>query len=407
MRIGVKKSLIILLLANGLSASPGCRAAAPLREARGLWVECEGSQETLSTRAGIDQLIQRASEAGFNTLFVQVYRHDRAWFNSRYADATPYRDIVKREQIDPLAYLIGRAHRAGLRVHAWLNMFRIGKDRKAPILKRFGGDIITRDGRGKSLLSYKPQDLPDGGYWLDPGDEQVSLYLRNIIAEVVRKYPGLDGIHLDFTRYPYNTPHAGSRWANRNDLGYGKESVRRFKKWTGLDPMTMELTRSNCQAWDNWRRLQVNNFVESAGALVRSLEPSLTFSVAVIAWADRAYLSSFQDWRRWLEEGTVDFVAPMNYGTDSRLARYLTWTALAARGSRQVYIGLGEYLLGNKPEVLLQQMADCRKAGADGIVLFSYDSMCKKPHIFNALKKNVFQRQAAVPEMPWKKNSNQ
>jgi len=70
----------------------------------------------------------------------------------------------------------------------------------------------------------------------------------------------------------------------------------------------MELTRSNCQAWDNWRRHQVNTFVEGVYGLVRQLNPSLDFSVAVIAWADRAYLSSFQDWRRWLDEGSVDLL---------------------------------------------------------------------------------------------------
>jgi uncharacterized lipoprotein YddW (UPF0748 family) len=349
----LKKVLIPLILGVCLSVSASCPADST-RETRGLWVECEGSQETLSTKAKIDQLIRRAQSSRFNTLFIQVYRHDRAWYNSRYADTTPYRDIVKREKIDPLAYLIQHARKAGLKVHAWLNMFRIGKGKNAPVLKRFGRDIITRDGKGISLLNYQTSALPDGGYWLDPGDENVTLYLRNIIAEVVRKYPGLDGIHLDYTRYPFNSPYAGSRWAGRNDLGYGKESVRRFKKWTGVDPITMELTRSNCQAWDNWRRHQLNSFVEGAYGLVRRLNPSLDFSVAVIAWADRAYLSSFQDWRRWLDEGSVDFVAPMNYGTDSRMASYLTGTAIAARGDRQVYIGLGQYLLGSRPEVLLQ-----------------------------------------------------
>jgi len=403
----LKKVLILLTFGACLSVSASSPAATPTGETRGLWVECEGSQETLSTKAKIEQLIRRAQSSGFNTLFIQVYRHDRAWYNSRYADTVPYRDIVKREKIDPLAYLIPRAHKAGLKVHAWLNMFRIGKDRNAPVLKRFGRDIITRDGKGVSLLNYQPSALPDGGYWLDPGDENVTLYLRNIIAEVVRKYPGLDGIHLDYTRYPFNSPYAGSHWAGRNDLGYGKESVRRFKKWTGVDPITMELTRSNCQAWDNWRRHQVNTFVEGVYGLVRQLNPSLDFSVAVIAWADRAYLSSFQDWRRWLDEGSVDFVAPMNYGTDSRMARYLTGTALAARGERQVYIGLGQYLLGSKSEVLLQQIADCRNAGADGIILFSYDSICKNPGLFKTLKKSVFQHQAVIPEMEWKKNDGQ
>ncbi len=354
-------------------------------------MECEGTNDTLSSKEKIDRLVDLAATTGFDTLFVQVYRHDRAWYNSRLADTAPYRKIVKKEKIDPLSYLIARAHEKGLKVQAWLNMFRIGKDKQAPVLKRLGKDIITRDGSGRSLLDYAPGDLPDGGYWLDPGDKTARSYLRNIILELLKKYPHLNGIHLDFTRYPHRSAaHAGSFWAKRNDLGYGKASVKRFQEWTGLNPQKMELSRANCQAWDNWRRYQVNSFVESVYSLVRKVKPGIPVSVAVVAWADRAYLTNFQDWRRWLEEGTVDFVAVMNYSTDPRLAGYLTRTAQAARGQRKVYTGLGAYLLAGKPDVLIEQIEDALKAGSAGIVLFSYDSMLKEPSIFSKLKKKFF-----------------
>ena len=346
-------------------------------------------------------MIDRAKKSGFNILFVQVYRHDRAWFNSVIADASPYRRIIGKEKIDPLAYIIKQGHQAGLEVHAWLNMFRIGKDPRAVVLRRLGKEAVTRDGKGHSLLYRK--DLPDGGYWLDPGDSGVCKYLLNVISEVIRKYPGIDGIHLDFLRYPYLSPTGGSFWAGRRDLGYGKESVRRFREWTGLDPLKMEITRSSCQSWDDWRRYQINNFLESARRQINSLNPRIKNSAAVVAWADRAYLSAFQDWRRWLEEGAVDFVVVMNYSPDARLARYLTQGALASQKKRQVYIGLGAYLLMSQPRVLLQQIQDCRRAGAPGVVLFSYDALCRDPKIFDLLHAGVFSRPAAIPKMDWKK----
>ncbi len=373
-------------------------------EARGFWVECEGSNSTLSTRAKIDELVRHARRANVNLLYVQVYRHDRAWFDSRLADASPYREIVAGQKIDPLRYLIEQAGAAGIEVHAWMNMFRIGKDRSAPALRQLGAGAAMRDGSGKSLLDYKPADLPDGGIWLDPGDPQVARYLLGVIRELVEKYPGIRGVHLDYIRYPHKVPEAGSFWAKRADYGYGLESVRRFREWTGLDPLTMELSRENCQAWDNWRRYQVNSFVESAGSLLRTLDPALTLSVAVVGWADRAYLSSFQDWRRWLEEGLVDVAAVMNYSTDSRVARYVTRAAAqAALGRRQVYVGLGEYLLGSRRQELFRQLDDARAAGAAGIVFFSYDSMLKNPSIFELLGRSRFTPPVPVPAMPWKK----
>ncbi|HPJ72328.1 MAG TPA: family 10 glycosylhydrolase, partial [bacterium] len=242
--------LLVLLAAAACLARPAPGRA----EARGLWVECEGTNATLDTRERIDQLVERARAGNFNVLYVQVYRHDRAWFNSAIADATPYRTVFSREKMDPLSYLLQKAHAAGIQVHAWMNMFRIGKDLSAPVVRRLGREVVTRDGAGKSLADYKPELLPDGGYWLDPGDKRVCRYLLEVIAELIRKYPGVDGVHLDFIRYPYASATGGSLWAGRRDFGYGAESAARFREWTGLDPLKMELTRENCQAWDNWRR---------------------------------------------------------------------------------------------------------------------------------------------------------
>ena len=403
MGLASKKIGIILSAAGWLLFSACAFSTAQVEQARGLWVESEGVRQTLSSRVRIDEMIERARSCGFNCLFVQVYRHDRAWFNSSIADRSPYLEFVKREKVDLLEYVIRRAHAADLEVHAWVNVFRIGLDRGAPVLKKLGKEAVTRDGKNVSLLEYAPAQLPDGGYWLDPGDRGVQAYLLQVVSELVERYPGLDGIHLDFIRYPYSFPYAGSFWANRNDLGYGSASVNRFREWTGLNPLDMELTRENCQAWDDWRRYQVNNFVYAVARTVLALNPKTKVSAAGMAWADRAYQTSFQDWRRWLEEGAVDFVATMNYTLDRRLAGYLTRTALAAQGRRQVYIGLGAYLLVDRPEVLIGQMEDCVEAGAPGVIIFSYDSIAPETGILERIKAEPFRRPARLPSMPWRR----
>ena len=55
-----------------------------------LWVLAEGSERTLESPEKIAQLVARAHELGATDLFVQVHRGGRAWFASRWADATPY-----------------------------------------------------------------------------------------------------------------------------------------------------------------------------------------------------------------------------------------------------------------------------------------------------------------------------
>ena len=397
------KTFLVIGVAIFFARAPAFPASPPpLPEARALWVECEGSQETLSSRKKIDDLVARAKSCGFNILFVQVYRHDRAWFNSSYADSAPYRLALKKERIDPLAYVLERGHQAGLEVHAWVNVFRIGKNPQTPILRRLGKSAVSADGSGRSLLRYPLADLPDGGYWLEPADKSVRSHLCRLVEELVRRYPSLDGVQFDFIRYPYGSPTAGSLWAQRKDFGYGKAAVERDKAETGVNPLTMELTRSACQSWDDWRRRQVTDALKALAAAARKAKPGLKVSAAAVAYLDRAYLSAFQDWRSWLEEGIVDFIAVMNYSADSRLARYLSRATAAARGRRQVYIGLGAYLLLDRPEALIGQMEDGRSSGASGVALFSYDAMMTAPRIFDLVRTRAFRRPAVVPAMPWK-----
>ncbi|MCD6460222.1 family 10 glycosylhydrolase, partial [bacterium] len=317
-------------------------------------------------------MIDDAKFLGVKDLFIQVHRGNRAWFDSSYADLTPYKKFINRYNIDPIKYIIEKAGKNGINVHLWINVFRIKKNLNAPIVKALGTKIFTRDGRKRLIIDYPKEDLPDGGYWLDPGDLQVQDYLLKLIDEAITKYPACAGVHLDFVRYPYRVPfYPGSRWAAGHGFGYGVDSVNRFKQKTGLSPFTMKLTRENAQLWDNWRRGQVTSFVSKVKRICAQKNKIL--STACICWADRAYLSAFQDWRRWLEDGLVNFVSTMNYSTDNRFVRYLSREAVASKANSKVYIGLGAYLLTNNALSLAEQIDDALSLGADGVIFFSYD----------------------------------
>ena len=379
------------IVAAASIALTACSASAV--EMRGIWVECQGSNDTLSSKKKIEDMVNRVSSADMNTIFLQVHRGNRAWFRSSFADTGPCDDFVKKNGCDPLSYAIDQAHARGLKLHAWINVFRILKNRNAPILKRLGESAVTCDGTGKSMLSYPPDKLPNGlaGYWLDPGDERVREYLLGLVDELVRRYPKLDGIHLDFVRYPSSSGSgAGSFFSKGKDFGYGPKAVEAFKARYGLNPLTVKKTRENCDLWDGWRRDNVTDFVTAAGKRVRGIDPAMQVSAAVFAYAGRAYSSYFQDWRRWMEEGLLDFVVPMNYNTDSRRVKYQTQVAVSSAGKGKVYIGLGAYMLTKKPEVLLSQIRDAMGLGAGGVVLFSYDAMLKSPPLFPLLRQRVF-----------------
>ena len=115
-------------------------------------------------------------------------------------------------------------------------------------------------------------------------------------------------------------------------------------------------------------------------------QPELVLSAAVIVYADRAYLSLSQDWRRWLADGLIDFVVPMAYTMDDRLLRYHVEDFVRSEFSSRIWVGLGSWLFAGNSDRALAQIATAVDAGAAGVALFSYDSIVESPDLLAALR---------------------
>ena len=125
----------------------------------------------------------------------------------------------------------------------------------------------------------------------------------------------------------------------------------------------------------------VREIARAAGAA----QPHISVSAAVWTYADRAYQVLGQDWRRWLEEGWLDFAVPMAYTRDDRLLRYQAESfARSPQGSR-IWPGLGVWLFAADPPGALRQLDIVRTAGAPAIALFSWDSIADAPALRAAL----------------------
>jgi uncharacterized lipoprotein YddW (UPF0748 family) len=108
-----------------------------MTELRALWVSRfdwteEGTRPADRTR--LDIIVEQAVKAGFNALLFQV----RAMADAYYASTLePWAARVSGRGLgrppepfwDPLAYLIEKAHAAGLQVHAWLNVYPVAAGR--------------------------------------------------------------------------------------------------------------------------------------------------------------------------------------------------------------------------------------------------------------------------------------
>ena len=371
-------------------------SAAAATHRRGLWVLCEGSQRVLEHPERVATLLADAKALGATDLFVQVYRGGRAWFDSTLADPAPFRAARERSGGDALEGLLAAAHAAGLRVHAWVNVLSLSSRRDAPILRDLGPGAVLVDQAGRSLLDYPELDVPppDRRYyrlgtpaiWLDPGAPGVAERLVATLAELATRYPALDGLHLDYIRYPDVLPFVpGTRFGVGLDFGHGPATRDRFRRETGLEAPSPPERLGNADAWDAWRRDRVTQLVAGIGEAARAARPGLAISAAVWGHADRAYLSMGQDWRRWLEDGLLDFAVAMAYTRDDRLFGYQAAELVHSGRAGAVWLGVGAWLFAAEPGRALAQLRVARASGAAGDSLFSWDAIADAPALRAAL----------------------
>lgn len=353
---------------------------------RAIWVV----RHMLRTPESVDQVLALAQDVGADTLFVQVNGRMEAYYAS--ALLPPAQDAAPG--FDALAYLLPRAKAAGLRVHAWINAFTAGMLTDWPqhpdhVLNRHP-EWVTVDRSGRSLLDYSWQEAQAlvPARMLDPGVPEVQRFVADMVLEVVDRYD-VDGVHLDYVRYPSRR------------FGYHPESLRRFAAEHGFDPQELEQNAVAFAAaygrdellrrlalWDEWRRAQVTQLVARlAEELARRPRP-VFLSVAAGADAADAVGERLQDWPGWMERRLVDAVVVMAYNADTErfVAHVAEAVALGRRFGVPVYAGVGAYLLGGDGQLLRRQLEVARQAGAAGVAVFSYDTLAEEPGLRAALR---------------------
>ena len=405
--------LVLGLAVSGAACGPEVVARAPEpppptpapAPRRGLWVLCEGSQRVLEHPERLDWLFEDARALGVTDLFVQVFRGGRAWFPSSHVDSSRYARTWRSEQGDALGVLIERAHAEGMRVHAWVNALSLASNRDAEILVRVGREAAAVDQYGRSVLDYPELDVPapqKGHYrmgtpavWLDPAAPGVADHLTATFEELVRLYPGLDGLHLDYIRYPDVLPFSpGLRFGVGLSFGHGESTRARFLAETGVQaPFGKSLRNAN--RYDDWRREKLTELVRQVAERTRAARPGLQISAAVWAWPNRAYLSIFQDWRGWLRAGHLDFAVPMLYTRDDLLLDYGAEDFAGADTAHRILVGLGVWLFAQEPERATAQLRRIQERPPLGTALFSWDSLRDAPALRQALADTIADRALA------------
>ena len=363
-----KSFLIFLAFCSALLFQGKAWCEEPCR--RGLFVMVLQEPAVLSSAKRMDELVLTAQRTGTTDLFVQVYRADQAWFASTMADQSPYEACYRGLSQDPLKLLIKKAHQKGIKVHAWLNMLSLSRNKQARLLKKYGRSILTSNREAKNDIS---DYSIDGQYFLEPGDPRTIGDLCAMVKEFVAGYAELDGIMFDYVRYPDMHPA----------YGYTKANIERFKRATGSDSV-----EEDSSAWKDWKRSQVTlalkNFVNAA----RGAKTGITVSATGCMPYSRAFFEAFQDWPAWLKSGLVDFVAIMDYSPDhSEFERWINDVKDKVPDLSKVYIAVGAYKLVDRPDEFAKEFRFSEASGCGGSIVFHYGSLLENPELSEQLKK--------------------
>ncbi|MFN3690970.1 MAG: glycoside hydrolase family 10 protein, partial [Fimbriimonadales bacterium] len=309
-----------------------------LEETRALWVV----RNSLASPGSIERFVALAARYGFNALFVQVRGRGDAYYRSSYE---PRAEALASQpaDFDPLGYLLRCVEGLGIQIHAWMNVFYVWSQPRVP---RSGQHVVSRNPQWIARDAQNRYQMTTAGkvegVYLCPSNPNVRTHLLKVFAEVAERYPQLDGVHLDYVRYPYEgyCYCAGCRARFRQAMLERVSEPRRAQ-------LDKSVARRNPFAWiqafpaewSDWRRDQVSAFVRAFSRQARRINPNLILSAAV--WPDphAAAKHKLQDWLYWLRSDWLDTVLPMAYDKDTAVFQRRAARAVEQAQGRPVIVG--------------------------------------------------------------------
>ena len=379
----------------------------PVREFRGAWVATVAnidwpSRKTLSTqeqKAELLAILDRAAQLKLNVIIFQVRPACDALYASRIEPWSEYLTGTMGKPpepfYDPLAFAVEEAHKRGLELHAWFNPYRARlRSANSPVA-------------ATHVSKVRPQLVRQYGdfLWLDPGEKDVQSYSLSVVMDVVKRYD-VDGIHFDDYFYPYK-----ARDSSGNELDFPDDSSwQRFGAGGKLSR-------------DDWRRENVNAFIQRVYKSIKAAKPWVKFGVSPFGiWRPKnppqiqgldAYASLYADSRKWLVNGWLDYLAPQLYWAidppEQSFPVLLRWWAEQNPKGRNLCPGMDSTKVGRsqsrrgwQPQEIVNQIRLTRaQRGVNGHIHWNMKSLMRNSALDEMLQRAVYEQPALMPPSPW------
>ncbi len=337
-------------------------------EVRAVWLD-RGTIVKARSESDLVKIFDRLANAGINTVFFETLNAGYTIYPSRVA---PQQNPLVRGW-DPLEAAVKLAHARDMELHAWVWTFATGNQRHNIILNQ------PKDYLGPVLSRYPDWAISDregnkfhyssGKVFLDPSNPGVRRYLSLLLEEIATRYQ-VDGIHLDYIRYPFQNPNGTKNY------GYGIASRQQFKQIKGVDPITLTPSSPMWSKWMGFRVKQIDSFVGSVSQELKQKRPELILSTAVFPMERQERLTKIQQhWEEWVRQEWIDMLVPMTYAVDTDHLHQLTSPLLSKSNQGSVLLLPGIRLL-NLPDIMaLDQMQLLRGMPTEGYALFAVENL--------------------------------
>ena len=304
-KLKLKRILSIILLFCALSI-----AAQPKYEVRAVWLTTLGGLDWPKSYAHDGMGILKQQEDLCNMLDqLQAINVNTVLFQTRVRATTAYPSELepwegslsgvpgKTPGWDPLQFAIDECHRRGMELHAWVVAIPIGKWNTigCKTMRKWYPSLVKRIG--------------DEGY-MNPEAYGTADYIANICEEITTRYD-IDGIHLDYIRYPETWKGRKYHENITRIVRSVNQRVKRHKPWVKMSCSPIgkygNLSRYRSSGWDAYNRVA-------------------------------------QDAQGWLREGLMDQLYPMMYFSGNNFYPFaIDWQEQSY--GRTIVSGLGTYML--------------------------------------------------------------
>lgn len=365
---------------DSVSESPVDDSVDPdmMQEMRGIWV----TRFSWSQQSELEPIFDEIAAAGFNTVFFQVRGNFDAYYDSNYEPWSSRLSgtLGQDPGWDPLAVAIELAHARGLALHAYINTFPMWSGESPPASVGLPHPLQTHPEWLVADQNGTPIALNSSYVFASPGNVDVRAWVATVAADITAHY-AVDGIHLDYIRYP------GTQYS------YDAASAAAYAASGSGDHAA-------------WQREQVT---DTARRVYDAVDVPVTAAVWGIyensfGWSgvSQGNIDYFQDSGAFLEEGVLDADIPMIYwGVTDTPGDRLDFRTLAAdhlsrAHGRHVYPGI---TAEDGLDVAVKCAQAARELGAPGYVLFDWSQGSGWLDDFGAA---MHTEPAVPPSMSWR-----